>query len=85
MQKESKSVKKATLNAHNIPINNLTEFSSDNAAVMIGNQAGVQARFKEINPNIFVMECVCHGMCIFCSYKVTKQIEDLIRDVYSFC
>lgn len=70
-----------------IPIENLVGFAADNAAVMQGNRIGVQARFKEILPNIYTLDCVCHSvhLCASAAARILpSQIEDFIRDVYHY-
>lgn len=70
-----------------IPIPNLIGFAADNAAVMMGKYNGVQAKLREINPNIFVMGCICHSLHLCASAaaeKLPKQIEDFVRDIYNY-
>ena len=65
----------------------LVGFAADNAAVMKGNRIGVQARFKEILPNIYTLGCVCHSVHMCASAAAGKlpiYIEDFITDIYNY-
>ncbi|KAJ8912030.1 hypothetical protein NQ315_000523 [Exocentrus adspersus] len=75
------------LKSLDIPINNLIGLAADNAAVMMGNIRGIQARFKEVLPNIFVLGCVCHSFHLCSSAaakKLPRSLEDFIRGVYNY-
>lgn len=70
-----------------IPLENLIGFAADNASVMMGKFKGVQARLKEVNPNIFVIGCICHSISLCSSAaarKLPNEIEDFVRDVYNY-
>lgn len=70
-----------------IPLDKLVVFAADNASVMMGNISGVQARFKVILPNIFVMGCVCHSFHLCSSAaakKLPRSLEDFTRSVYNY-
>lgn len=76
-----------TIESLSIPHSNLLGFAADNAAVMMGKFNGVQAKLKQINPNIFVMGCICHSLHLCASAaaeKLPKQIEDFVRDIYNY-
>lgn len=48
----------------------------------MGNKMGVQAKFREINPNIIVIGCICHSMHLCASAaaeKLPKSIEEFLR------
>lgn len=69
-----------------IPLANMIGFAADNASVMMGNIRGVQARFREMVPHIFVLGCVCHSFHLCASAvanKLPKSIEDFARSVYN--
>lgn len=72
---------------HGIPVENLIGFASDNASVMMGGRAGVQALLKERVPALFVQGCVCHSMHL-CASNACKElphrIEELARNVHSY-
>ncbi|XP_043277820.1 zinc finger MYM-type protein 1-like [Venturia canescens] len=69
-----------------IPFANMIGFAADNASTMMGKTNGVQARFRQILPHIFVLGCVCHS-CHLCASaaanKLPKSIEDFARSVYN--
>ncbi|XP_018571105.1 uncharacterized protein LOC108910845 [Anoplophora glabripennis] len=70
-----------------IPRNNIIGFAADNAAVMMGNFNGVQAKLKELLPNIFVIGCICHSLALCASSaanKLPKEIEDFVRNLYNY-
>lgn len=70
-----------------IPISNMIGFAADNAASMMGSLNGVQALFRHVNKNLYVVGCVCHSLNL-CSSAASKAIpsavEHLVRDIYSF-
>ncbi|KAJ8915278.1 hypothetical protein NQ315_014786 [Exocentrus adspersus] len=71
----------------NIPLNNLVGLAADNVSVMMGNISRVQARFRAILPNIFVMGCVCHSFNLCSSAaakKLPRSLENFIRQIYSY-
>ncbi|KAJ8913072.1 hypothetical protein NQ315_006573 [Exocentrus adspersus] len=71
----------------NIPIKNLLGFAADNAAVMMGQIAGVQALFKTLVPNIFVLGCICHSFHLCSSAaakKLPRSIEEFVRSIYNY-
>lgn len=70
-----------------IPLKNMIGLAADNASVMMGNLNGVQAKFREVLPNLFVMGCICHSFHLCASaacLKLPRTIEDLVRDIYSY-
>jgi hypothetical protein len=74
------------LQTYNIPMENLIGLAADNAAVMMGNKSGVQARFQEINPSIFVLGCTCHSTHLCASAaacKLPKSVEEFVRNIYN--
>jgi hypothetical protein len=67
-----------------IPYNNIIAFASDGASTMMGTFSGVQAKFKNIAPNIYVQVCLCHSLHL-CSSYATKKLPDVVqfvRDIY---
>ncbi|XP_023310301.1 zinc finger protein 862-like [Anoplophora glabripennis] len=72
---------------HEIPYYNIIAFASDGASTMMGRVSGVQAKFKEVAPNIYVQVCLCHALHL-CSSSATKKLPDVIeqfvRDIYSY-
>ncbi|VEN49117.1 unnamed protein product [Callosobruchus maculatus] len=74
------------LNQNKISVGNMLGFAADNANVMMGLKAGVQAKFKEINKNIFVLGCTCHSLHLCSSaacMKLPKTIEEFARNLYN--
>ncbi|KAH3844597.1 hypothetical protein DPMN_086856 [Dreissena polymorpha] len=47
---------------NNIPWENVVGYSSDNAAVMIGNNNSVLSRIRGKVPNVVNIGCLCHIM-----------------------
>ncbi|XP_011876164.1 PREDICTED: zinc finger MYM-type protein 1-like [Vollenhovia emeryi] len=69
-----------------IPFANMIGFAADNASVMMVNISGVQARFREMVPHIFVLGCICHSFHLCASAaanKLPRSIEDFARSVYN--
>ncbi|XP_043270179.1 uncharacterized protein [Venturia canescens] len=53
----------------------------------MGSISGVQARFKQIIPNLFVLGCVCHSFNLCSSaaaQKLPRSLEDMIRSIYNY-
>lgn len=76
-----------TIENLSIPLENLLGFAADNAAVMMGKYNGVQAKLKQINPNIFVLGCICHSLHLCASAaaeKLPSETEDFVRDIYNY-
>ncbi|ENN81269.1 hypothetical protein YQE_02324, partial [Dendroctonus ponderosae] len=59
----------------------MIEFGADNAAVMMGNKAGVKAKLMEVNPLIFVIGCTCHSMYIY----VYQLLLETFPKAWKFC
>jgi hypothetical protein len=78
----------AVLSKLDIPFQNLMGFEADNASVMMGKHAGVQAKLKQmVNENIFVVGCICHSLHLCGSaaaMKLPREIEDFVTDVYNY-
>ncbi|CAH2002280.1 unnamed protein product [Acanthoscelides obtectus] len=71
----------------NIPLDNMLGLAADNASVMMGHISGVQARFRTILPNIFILGCVCHSFHLCSSAaakKLPRTLEDFIRSIYNY-
>ncbi|XP_050298659.1 uncharacterized protein LOC126737704 [Anthonomus grandis grandis] len=61
-------------------------FGADNASVMMGHKAGVQAKFKEKNKDLFVLGCTCHSLHLCSSAactKLPKSVEEFVRSLYN--
>lgn len=70
-----------------IPLKNMIGFAADNTNVMMGNISGVQAKFRELLPNIFILGCVCHSFHLCASAatkKLPRNLEDFIRNIYNY-
>lgn len=78
----------AVLSKLDIPLQNLMGFAADNASVMMGKHAGVQAKLRQVvNENIFVVGCICHSLHLCASaaaMKLPREIEDFVRDIYNY-
>lgn len=74
------------LQKNNMNTDNIIGFAADNAAVMMGNKNGVQAHFKQLNENIFILGCVCHSVHLCSSAaaeKLPRSIEEFVRNIYN--
>lgn len=75
---------KNVLDNNNVPYKNLIGFAADHAAVMMGQFNGVQAKLRNLNPDIFVLEYVCHSFHTCASKvceKLPKSVEEFVRNV----
>ncbi|KAJ3646043.1 hypothetical protein Zmor_023654 [Zophobas morio] len=78
---------KSLLEKNNIGLSKLVGFAADNASVMQGNFRGVQARFKQEVPDIFVLGCTCHSLALCSSAacrKLPASVECLARDIVNY-
>lgn len=78
---------KTVLDENKIPYTNLVGFGADNCNVMMGQKGGVQAKLKQISPDLMVQGCVCHSAHLCASKACTKlpnTIEQFARDVYAY-
>nr|CAI5822409.1 unnamed protein product [Callosobruchus analis] len=68
--------------------NNVIGFAADNASVMMGQFGGVQAKLKElVNPDIFVLGCICHSLHLCASEackKIPSEAEEFVQDIYNY-
>lgn len=61
--------------------------AADNVAVMMGKLSSVQARFREMLPNLFCMGCVSHSFHSCSSgavNKLLKSIEEFAPNIYKY-
>ena len=75
------------LESDGVPLSSIVGYTSDGANVMMGCNNSFRTRLETVNPNIFVMKCICHSVHLVASNACTKlprQAEDFIRDIYSF-
>ncbi|GLV37963.1 hypothetical protein CBL_20394, partial [Carabus blaptoides fortunei] len=69
-----------------ISISKMIGLAADNASVMMGQKAGVQAKFKELNEDLYVLGCTCHSLHLCSSAactKLPKSIEEFVRSLYN--
>ncbi|VEN54244.1 unnamed protein product [Callosobruchus maculatus] len=68
--------------------NNVIGFAADNASFMMGQFGGVQAKLKElVNPDIFVLACICHSLHLCASEackKIPSEAEEFVQDIYNY-
>ncbi|XP_052212161.1 uncharacterized protein LOC127831212 [Dreissena polymorpha] len=72
--------------ANNIPWENVVGYSSDNAAVMIGNNNSVLSRIRGKVPNVVNIGRPCHIMSTCTQYGVKKlgvPVDELLHDVFT--
>ena len=50
------------LDKNQIPIKNLIVMTTDNCAVMMGTNNGVESKLKLLVPNLFTNGCTCHNL-----------------------
>jgi hypothetical protein len=78
---------KNLLNTNKIPYKNVVGFGADNASVMMGDITDVQAKLKQICPNLVVLGCGCHSAHLCTSaacLKLPNTIEQFTRDIYNY-
>jgi len=70
-----------------IPLKNIIGMASDNASVMIGRTNSFYSHLKSENPNLILLNCICHSSAIIASKsceKLPKNCEHLIRGVATY-
>lgn len=75
------------LKAHNLSINNIVGYCSDNANVMMGKTNSFQSHLIKDNPNIFILGCICHSAHLIASHaadELPKNVESLMHSLYSY-
>ncbi|CAH1099559.1 unnamed protein product [Psylliodes chrysocephalus] len=73
--------------SNNIPLKNIIGLAADNASTMMGHLSGVQKRFRDIVPHIYVQGCTCHSLHLCTSSaakKLPNTVEQFTRDIYSY-
>lgn len=78
---------KTLFDKYNIPYTNIIAFASDGASTMMGKISGVQMKFKDIAPDIYVQVCLCHALHLCSSYAakcIPDVVEQFVRDVYTY-
>lgn len=78
---------KSILDTHSVPYKNMIAFAADNASTMMGDKNGVQAKLRELVPNLYVQGCLCHSLHL-CSSAAAKElpsvVEQFVRDIYAY-
>lgn len=75
------------LEKHNIPVENLVGFASDNASNIMGPHNSLVSRLRNIAPNITILRCICHSVHLCASYAaktLPRMCEDLVRNIYTY-
>ncbi|XP_066962132.1 zinc finger protein 862-like [Macrobrachium rosenbergii] len=75
-----------TLNAYNIPLDNLVGFAADGAANIMGGNNSISSRLREVFPGLTVFKCICHSIHLCASESVKhlpRHCEDLIRNIFT--
>lgn len=70
-----------------IPLKNIIGMASDNASVMIGRNNSFYSHLKFENPNLIMLNCICHSCAIIASKsceKLPQNCENLIRGVATY-
>ncbi|XP_042890322.1 protein ZBED8-like [Penaeus japonicus] len=75
----------ATLNANEIPLENLVGFAADGASNIMGEHNSLTSRLRNMAPGITIFRCICHSIQL-CASEAVKSLprhcEDFIRNVY---
>lgn len=75
------------LKTHNLNINNIVGYCSDNANVMMGKMNSFQSYLIKDNPNIFILGCICHSAHLIASHaadELPKNVESLMHSLCSY-
>lgn len=67
--------------------NQLLGFAADTTNVMFGDNNGIVAKIREINPNCIFVKCVCHSVALAVSHAckvLPRSLEQLVKDVYNY-
>lgn len=75
------------LDSNAIPIDNFVGFAADGASNIMGDYNSVCSRLKIDATGITIFKCICHSIHL-CASEAAKtlprQLEDLIRNIYSY-
>lgn len=66
---------------------NLIGLAADGAHSMMGEHHSLKTLLKGDIPHLFVLKCICHSLALCSSYaceKIPKEIEDFVRNVYTY-
>ncbi|EFA13157.1 Zinc finger protein 862-like Protein [Tribolium castaneum] len=78
---------KHILDTQSVPYKNLIALAADNASTMMRRKNGVQAKLRELVPNLYVQGCLCHSLHL-CSSAATKElpsvVEQFVRNIYAY-
>ncbi len=78
---------KGSFEEKKIPIKNIIGYSSDMTNVMFGEHQSVVALLKKDAPHVLAVKCSCHMIHLCASHaclKLSKTLEDLCRNIYSY-
>lgn len=72
----------------NLDIKHCIGFGADTTNVMFGNEGGVIAKIREINPHCVFVKCVCHSIALAVSHasKITlpRSLNQIVKEVYTY-
>jgi hypothetical protein len=88
--KTAEKIEEAILKAleeDGLDIKNLVGLGTDGANVLIGHRSGVYARLKEKQPDLCLVQCVCHSLHKAAQYAIEKlpcNLEEMVRSIYGY-
>ena len=75
------------LRSKNIPIENCIGLGTDGCNTMVGQNNSVITRFREVNPNMIHIKCICHSIQLCSSYAprvLPENVEYMVSETYSW-
>ena len=75
----------AVLEKRFIPWENVIDFASDSASVMVGQRNSILSRIREQQPSVFSLGCTCHlaALCAAAALKkLSVSIDGLLIDIF---
>lgn len=72
----------------NLDIKHCIGFGADTTNVMFGNEGGVIAKIREVNPHCVFVKCVCHSIALAVSHAskntLPRSLNQIVKEVYGY-
>jgi hypothetical protein len=78
---------KATLEKHQLNLNNLLGLACDGASVMVGKNNSFYTYLLKDVPHLVLLKCICHSAAIIASKACSvlpSELEELMRGIYTY-
>lgn len=76
------------LNNANLNIKDAIGFGADTTNVMFGEQGGIIAKIRHVNPHCIFIKCICHSTALCVSHasknSISRAINQIVQEVYGY-